>query len=263
MSNEVVLWEVSEGFATLTVNREKALNALNADVLAALDKAVTELEQSQDIRGLVITGAGSKAFVAGADIGELSEIANARMGKALVTRGQALLNRLEALRIPVLACINGFALGGGLELALACHMRYAVKGAQVGLPEVKLGVIPGYGGTQRLARLVGRGRATELILTGNFLGAAEAKKMGLVNEVFDTAEEMHEAAKKTLSTIAKRGPLAVRAALEAINRGLSLSLAEGLRVEADLFAVLCETEDMKEGLAAFMDKQRKPNFKGS
>lgn len=261
MSEGPVRFEVRDGLAFLTIAREKALNALNGDVIAALDARVREVEENRDIAGLLITGAGPKAFVAGADIGELAEISSVRQGREMVRRGQRVLSRIEGLDRPVLACINGFALGGGLELALSCHMRYAVQGAQLGLPEVKLGVIPGYGGTQRLARIVGRGIATEMILSGDFTPAPEAHRIGLVNRVFESADEMLAAGEKLLRKIASRGPLAVRAALEAVDRGLSLGLHEGLRVEADLFAGLCQTADMKEGLAAFLEK-RDAAFKG-
>lgn len=260
--SEVVDLSVVDGIATLTICREEALNALNREVLRGLEGHIAEIEKNKEVRGLIVTGAGEKAFVAGADIGDLKAIESSRHGRDLVRSGQGLLNRLEALKIPVLAAVNGFALGGGLELALACHFRYAVKSAQLGLPEVKLGVIPGYGGTQRLLRAVGRGRATEMIVTGGFVSAEDAEKYGLVNGVFEDKAAMLKAAMKTLKTAASRGPIAVSAALEAIHRGSSLSLADGLALEADLFAMLCSTRDMREGLAAFLEK-RQADFQGS
>lgn len=261
MTSECVQWSVADGIATLTISREKALNALNNDVMSALEHYVREILETDEVKGLIITGAGDKAFVAGADIGELGEIETARAGRAQVARGQSIFSCLEKLPVPVIACINGFALGGGLELALSCQMRYGVKGAQLGLPEVKLGVIPGYGGTQRLPRAIGRGLATEMILTGEFIDGEEAHRIGLLNKVFDNKEDMLAAATKTLKTISKRGPLATAAALEAIDRGLSQSLDDGLKTEADLFGLLCETKDMKEGLSAFLEK-RKADFQG-
>jgi enoyl-CoA hydratase len=261
MTSECIEWQVDSGIATLTITREKALNALNNEVMAALDARFDEIRNSPDIKGLIITGAGDKAFVAGADIGELQTIDSGRAGRAQVARGQAVLSKLEALPCPVIACINGFALGGGLELALACHIRYGVISALLGLPEVKLGLIPGYGGTQRLSRAVGRGVATEMILTGEFSNAEDAYRIGLLNKVFENKDEMLAAATKTLRTISKRGPLAVRAALEAMDRGLSQSLGDGLKTEADLFGLLCETKDMREGLSAFLEK-RKADFQG-
>lgn len=261
MTSECVQWSVSDGIATLTISREKALNALNNDVMSALEHYIREILETEEVKGLIITGAGDKAFVAGADIGELGEIDSARAGRAQVARGQSIFSCLEKLPVPVIACINGFALGGGLELALSCQMRYGVKNAQMGLPEVKLGVIPGYGGTQRLPRAIGRGMATEMILTGEFIGGEEGHRIGLLNKVFDNKEEMLAAAQKTLKTISKRGPLATAAALEAIDRGLAQCLDDGLKTEADLFGLLCETKDMKEGLAAFLEK-RKADFQG-
>jgi enoyl-CoA hydratase len=262
MQNEVVQFEIVDGIATLKVTREKSLNALNAEVMKRLAACVRELEGDTEARGLIVTGSGDRAFVAGADIGELKQIPNASAGRRMVERGQGILRALERLRIPVIACVNGYALGGGLELALACHMRYGVRSAQLGLPEVGLGVIPGYGGTQRLARVIGRGRATEMIVTGQFVDAEQAHAMGLVDRLFDDTEAMLEAAQKTIKAAAKVGPLATRAALEAIDRGLDQPIDAALQVEADLFAMLCETDDMREGLAAFLEK-RKASFKGS
>jgi len=262
MAEAPVALELSDGIATLTIQRESSLNALNADVMALLDQFISEISENSELHGVIVTGAGEKAFVAGADISELAAIEEARGGREMVARGQTVLGRLEDLRVPVIACVNGFALGGGLELALACHIRYGVKTARFGLPEVTLGLIPGYGGTQRLARLVGRGVATEMIVTGDHWSADEAHRVGLLNRLFETKEEMLAAAQKTLGKLGKKcAPLAVRAGLEAIARGLDGELDAGLRIEADLFGLLCGTNDMQEGTAAFLEK-RKASYTG-
>jgi enoyl-CoA hydratase len=206
---------------------------------------------------LVVTGAGEKAFVAGADIAELAAL-DALSGRETSRRGQRIFRELELCPKPVIAAVNGFALGGGCELALACHMRIASDNAQFGLPEVGLGVIPGYGGTQRLARLVGRGRALEMVLTGRRVGAEEALRMGLVNRVVPLASLLDEA-RALAAAILANGPVAVRAALEAVQRGLDVPLEAGLELEANIFGVVCATEDMREGLRAFLEK-RKPAF---
>jgi enoyl-CoA hydratase len=186
----------------------------------------------------------------------------AEAGRRSALRGQAVLRAIESCPRPVIACVNGFALGGGLELALACHFRYATKNAKLGLPEVKLGLIPGYGGTQRLAREVGRGRALEMILSAEPVDAEKAQRVGLVNEVFDTKDAMLEAARKTIATIASRGPVAVAKALESVDRGLDAPLGAGLAIEADLFGAICASEDAREGTRAFLEK-RNAAFKGS
>lgn len=246
--------------ATITIDREKALNALDARTIDELEEVVAQLAASREARGAILTGGGEKAFVAGADLKQLAEVRRQGGGRDLARRGQAVLRSIEALRKPVIACVNGFALGGGLELALACHLRYATSRAKVGLPEVGLGLIPGYGGTQRLPRLVGRGLATELVLTGDPIDAAEALRIGLVNRVFEGKAEMLEAAAKTLRTIASRGPRAIGLALEALDRGADRDLRDALEVEADLFGQACNDEESGEGVAAFLEK-RPPAFK--
>jgi len=245
--------------ATVTVNREKSLNALNRATLGELRAAFTALQQDDAVRAVIVTGAGPKAFVAGADIKELKE--NTPLSaKAVARTGQELFSFIERLGKPVVAAINGFCLGGGLELASACTFRTASKNALLGLPEVKLGVIPGYGGTQRLPRLVGIGRAAELILTGEPIGADEAHRIGLVNHVFEPAELMAKT-REIVDKILARGPVAVRFALESCFRGMDLPLDEGLNAESNLFGLLCTTEDMREGMAAFLEK-RPAQFKG-
>ncbi|MCB1161894.1 enoyl-CoA hydratase/isomerase family protein [bacterium] len=246
----------------LTVQRPKALNALNAELLAELGEALDQLEAraaSGETRVLAVTGAGEKAFVAGADIGEIAPLRGAA-GRTFAERGQAIFSRVENLPVPVIAALNGYALGGGCELALACHLRVAADTAVLGLPEVTLGVIPGYGGTQRLPRLVGPGRALDLILTGRMVKAPEALELGLVNRVVPAAELL-DAVQALAAKLQAVGPLAQRAALEAVREGLQGTLAEGLAVEARLFGGLCDTADMVEGTAAFLEK-RKAAFTG-
>lgn len=254
-----LLLESREGIAFLTVNRPKVLNALNAETMGELDAAVTALAADPAVRAVILTGAGEKAFVAGADINELAE-ASPVSGRETSLRGQRVLERLEKMGKPVVAAINGFALGGGLELALACHIRLAAEEAKLGLPEVKLGIIPGYGGTQRLARLIGKGRALEWILSGEMMDAAEAHRIGLVNRVLQRAELL-AGAETLLRKILANGPVAIRYALEVLSLGLEGTLEEGLALEASLFGVLCATEDMREGTRAFVEK-RPAQFKG-
>jgi enoyl-CoA hydratase len=255
----IVLAEVSERILTITVNRPDKMNALNGEVMKGLASALDEARRNPDVGALVLTGAGEKAFVAGADIGELAAL-GAVDGRDFARKGQAIFDHLENLGKPVIAAVNGFALGGGCELAMACTIRIASKSARFGQPEVNLGIIPGYGGTQRLARLVGEGRAMELCLTGEMIGAEEAWRIGLVNRVVEPAELMG-AARELAGKILSKGPLAIRFAMEAIHRGLSLPLAEGLALEANLFGLSASTEDRAEGVAAFLEK-RKPAFRG-
>jgi len=245
------------GVATLTVNRPDKLNALDAATVAELGQAVIELDVDPAIGVVILTGAGDKAFVAGADIGMLAE-QGVLDGRANAARGQALTMAIERSRKPYLAAINGFALGGGLELALACDLRFAAQTAKLGLPEVGLGIIPGYGGTQRLPRLIGMGPALELILTGDPVTAEEAMRLGLVNRVFPKEAllaEVTAVARKILG----RGANAVALAKEAARRGCAGSLADGLALEADLFGVISSTAEMREGLRAFLEK-RKPSW---
>jgi enoyl-CoA hydratase len=259
MNFETLLFEVTDGIARVTVNRPDKLNALNATVIAELDRAVTELMTNDAVRGVILTGSGAKAFVAGADIGEIAR-QDALEGKARSLAGQAMMRRLERCGKPVIAAVNGFALGGGCELAMACHIRIASEGAKFGQPEVKLGIGPGYGGTVRLPRLVGRGRALELLLTGAMIDAQEAHRIGLVNRVVP-AERLLEECETLLRTILEQGPLAVRIVLEAVDAALEMSLDDALLLEANHFGFLSSTADMREGTAAFLER-RKASFQG-
>jgi enoyl-CoA hydratase len=259
MTYQNLLVETRDRIARLTVNRPEKLNALNRATLQEMDRAFASFTDDPEVRVVILTGAGSKAFVAGADIQELAQ-QSPREGREYARYGQELFSRIENLGKPVLAAINGYALGGGCEIALACTMRFAASTAKFGQPEVNLGIIPGYGGTQRLARLVGRGKAQELILTGDLIDAAEAHRIGLVNRVF-APEELVAGTQAVAETILSRGPLAIRYALDAIRRGLNMPLEDGLDFEATLFGVLCASEDMKEGTRAFLEK-RKARFTG-
>jgi enoyl-CoA hydratase len=253
-----VLVQHDGAIVKLTMNRPDKLNALNAATLDELEAALADLRDTPSVHGLIVTGTGEKAFVAGADIGELAKL-DALSGREQARRGQRVFRAVELFPKPVIAAVNGFALGGGCELALACHIRLASENAAFGLPEVGLGVIPGYGGTQRLARHVGRARAIEMTLSGTRIGAEEAYRIGLVNRVVPQSGLL-DAARELLTTILRNGPVAVRAALEAIQRGVEMPLEEGLALEANIFGVVCATADMREGMAAFLEK-RKPEFK--
>src|SRR3989441_4748406 len=259
MSYDTLLFDVRDGIAFVTINRPEKLNALNDRVIAELADAAERIATQAEIKGAVITGAGPKAFVAGADIAELAQ-QGPFDGKTRALRGQAMLRRLETCGKPVIAAVNGYALGGGCELAMACHLRIASDAAKFGQPEGKLGIAPGYGGTQRLPRLVGKGHALRLILTGDLIDAQEAYRIGLVNQVVP-AGDLLAAAEKTLRGILAMGPLAVRLALEAGEQGVEMTLDEGLLLEANHFGLLAATEDMKEGLTAFLEK-RPPRFRG-
>lgn len=248
-----------DAIATVTVNRPDKLNALNGTVIEELGQAIAALERDPAVRGVILTGAGPKAFVAGADISELASQSPLE-GKARSLVGQAVFRRFEALRKPVIAAVNGFCLGGGCELAMACHLRIASDTARFGQPEVKLGIGPGYGGTVRLPRLVGRGRALELLLTGEMIDAAEAWRIGLVNRVVP-AERLLPEATALLGTMLAMGPLAVAAVLEAVDAGFEMPRAEALLLEANHFGLLSATTDMREGMAAFLAK-RTPRFEG-
>jgi enoyl-CoA hydratase len=259
MSYETITLEVRDSVAFVTVNRPDKLNALNATVVTELASAAGEIASRDDIAGAVITGAGPKSFVAGADIGELAPLAPFE-AKAVALKGQEMCRKVETCGKPVVAAVNGFALGGGCELAMACHVRIASEKARFGQPEVKLGLIPGYGGTQRLPRLVGKGRALEIILSGRMVGADEALQMGLVNKVV-APESVLEEAEKLLRGILAMGPIAVRLAIEAVDQGFDMSLEDGLKLEADLFGLVAASEDKAEGTKAFLEK-REPEFKG-
>lgn len=254
---ENVRTENKDGVLVITIDRPKVLNALNAQTVAEIGEAFAAAREDDSVRCVIVTGSGEKAFVAGADINELAQMTPIT-GKATAERGQRVFRAIEKFPKPVIAAINGFALGGGCELALACHIRIASEKAQLGLPEVSLGIIPGYGGTQRMARLLGKGKALEMILTGDRVGAAEAERIGLVNKVVPP-DQLMTAAEEMARTIAKRGPLAVSAAIEAVMSGSEMPFEEGQFLEATLFGLLASTEDMREGMAAFLEK-RAANF---
>jgi len=271
---------VQDNIATVTINRPRAMNALNSETLTEFDQAFKAIEADNSVLGVIITGSGDKSFVAGADISELA-IKDPVTGREQALFGQAVYNRIENLPKPVIAAVNGFALGGGCELAMACHLRVAAAHARFGQPEVGLGLIPGYGGTQRLPRLVGKGIALELMLGGGMIDAVEAFRIGLVNaviEVFKQDEKgndiVNEKGKKVfdkesfmekitvmLQGILAKGPVALGYVIDAVNRGLDTNLQDGLQIEADLFGKLYETEDTKEGLNAFLER-RQADFKG-
>jgi enoyl-CoA hydratase len=257
---QTLLLERDGAIAVVTVNRPKVLNALDFATLDELRRTMEGLARDAAIRCIVLTGAGDKAFVAGADITELAG-QSPTSGRERARAGQRVFDAIENLGTPVIAAINGYALGGGCELAMACTIRIAADSAVLGQPEINLGLIPGYGGTQRLARLAGTGRALELLLTGDRVSAAEAYRLGLVNRVVPAAELMVEA-RKLAATIAAKAPVAVRYILEAVHRGASLPLGEAQSLEAALFGLVAATDDMREGTQAFLDK-RKPAFKGS
>jgi enoyl-CoA hydratase len=246
------------GVFTITINRPDKLNALNKAVFDDLDAVLHEIEENGEIRGVIITGAGSKAFVAGADISEFTQL-NGTQGRTLAQRGQQVFFRIENNAKPIVAAVNGFALGGGCELAMACHFRIASEGATFGQPEVNLGLIPGYGGTQRLAQLIGRGRALELLMTGNMIDAKTALQYGLVNHVVPQ-EELLPKAISILQTISRKAPLAVGKCITAVNAAFDHT-KNGFDAELEAFGACFDTEDMKEGASAFLEK-RKPVFKG-
>ena len=251
--------EIKNHIAYITIDRPKVLNALNMATMQELKEAFAAAKDDPEVRVVILTGAGEKAFVAGADINELAQQSPVS-AKEYTHRGQAIVDSIENLGKPTIACINGFALGGGCELAMACTMRLASDNAKLGQPEVKLGLIPGYGGTQRLPRLVGKGLAMQQILTGEMITAQEAFRIGLVNEVVPLAELIPRAESIAAKIIAN-APLAIQYAMEAVNRGFDMTLADGLFLEATLFAVTCATEDKNEGTKAFLEK-RPADFKG-
>lgn len=259
MTYSNILLEKKSSIAYVTVNRPKVLNALNMATMDELRAAFTDIKNDSTIRVVIFTGAGEKAFIAGADISELAQ-QDAVSGKEYAHRGQSTLDLIENLGKPVIACINGFALGGGCEIAMACTMRLASDNAKLGQPEVKLGILPGYGGSQRLPRLVGKGLAQQIVLTGEMITAQEAHRIGLVNEVTAPADLIPRAEAIAAKIIAN-APLAVQYTMEAVNKGMEMTLAEGLYLEATLFGVCCATEDKKEGTTAFLEK-RPAQFKG-
>ena len=260
MSYQTLLFSSDNRIATVTINRPDKLNALNAQAKTELRELFTRLKTDVSVDVVILTGAGEKAFVAGTDIKELT-VLNGVTGKEFSTKGQEVFDLIENLGKPVIAAVNGYALGGGCELALACHIRIVSENARFGQPEVNLGIIPGYGGTQRLARLIGRGRAMELILTGNQVDAQEAVRMGLVNTVVPPSDLMPSAL-RLAQQIAGKGQVAVRMALKAVNMTQETLLSDGQKLEASLFGVCCESGDFKEGTTAFLEK-RKPVFRNS
>jgi enoyl-CoA hydratase len=260
MSYNNILCETVDGVANVTVNRPDKLNALNTETIGELESCFADLAKDPKARVVVLTGAGEKAFVAGADIGEMANMTGTEAEK-FSARGQALMDRIENLGKPVIAAVNGFALGGGCELAMACTFRYASDNARMGLPETGLGLIPGFGGTQRLSRLVGRGRAMEMVLLGNMIDAIDAMAIGLVNKVYP-AEEFADSVRIVAQALAGKSALTMRVALKAVGEGLEMNQAGGCRLEAALFGICGSSDDAREGCAAFMEK-RKPEFKDS
>lgn len=258
MEFTTIKFEKKAGFAIITLNRPDKLNALNNQLFSELDKAITLIELDVEIRTVLLTGEG-KAFAAGADIKELNAC-DGRSGKHFSEYGSKIMTRLEAMTIPVIAAVNGFALGGGCELAMSCHIRYASKSAKFGQPEVNLGILPGYGGTQRLTRLVGQAKAMELNLTGDLVNAEEAKRIGLVNEVFED-EELIDKCIGFIEKIISKSPIAISAIIESVTTSTKLSLKEGLEFESRKFGEVCGSQDFKEGTLAFLEK-RKANFIG-
>jgi enoyl-CoA hydratase len=253
MSFENILFEIREPLAIVTLNRPRVLNALNRATFNELETAFTELGASESVRAILLTGAGEKAFAAGADIQELTSL-SATEGQQLAARGQRVFELIESCGKPVIACVNGFALGGGCELAMACTLRLASESAKFGQPEVKLGLLPGYGGSQRLPRLIGTGAALKLLLTGEIISAAEAQRIGLVEEVVPAAE-LFPLAEKLALAIAANAPVAVRYTIAAVHGGMNLPLREALDLEAAYFGLCCATEDKAEGTRAFLEKR--------
>jgi enoyl-CoA hydratase len=259
MRSDSIIEESHESVAMVTLNRPEKLNALSREMVSALSESFKSFESDTELRAVILTGAGDRAFSAGTDLSELIHV-SADEARVVAERGQQLCRQIEQSPVPVIAAINGIAAGGGCELALACHLRIATPLAKFSLPETKLGIIPGYGGTQRLTRELGRARALELVLTSGTINAENALRLGLVNRVVD-ASELLAAAEALAREITQLAPLAIRACLKAVVRGTELPLEEGLALEAKLFASLFATEDMREGTRAFLEK-RKPDFKG-
>lgn len=260
MNYENILFEVKDGVGVLTFNRPKSLNALNPKTLEEVADVVGRVKKDRSIRVLLLTGAGEKAFVAGADISEFQKM-NPLEARQFAERGQEIFFQLEQLAIPVIAVVNGFALGGGCEIAMSCDFIYASDKAKFGQPEINLGIIPGFGGTQRLARLVGRAKAKELCMTAEMIDAQQAKDLGLVVKVFPAAQLMEETM-KVANSVAAKGPVALRAIKHVIDIGYDVDLKSGCALEAESFGVCFASQDAKEGVAAFLEK-RKPNFQGT
>ena len=259
MAFDTLLLERDGAIATITINRPKVLNALNSQTLDELRRALLELQRDAEVRVVILTGAGGKSFVAGADINELA-VQTPTGGREHALAGQHVFDLIENLGKPVIAAVNGYALGGGCELAMACTLRIAADTARLGQPEITLGLLPGYAGTQRLPRLVGKGKAMEMILTGAPIGAEEAQRIGLVNRVAPAADLMAEA-KELAAQLAASAPIAMRYIMNAVNRGVEMPFADACQYEAALFGLVASSEDMREGTKAFLEK-RKPSFKG-
>jgi enoyl-CoA hydratase len=254
-----LLYEIQDNVALVTVNRPEKLNPLNIDTINALEACFGDIAADAAVKAVIVTGAGEKAFVAGADINQITDL-TAIQGRDWGLRGQQVFSQIENLPKPVIAAINGYALGGGLELAMACHIRIASENAKLGQPEVKLGIVPGYGGTQRLPRLVGKGRALEIILTGDPITAEEAHRIGLINRLVPR-EELLPAARRLAARIIGNGPLAVALCLQAVQQGMEMPLGPALEWEASQFGLSCATEDIREGTRAFLEK-RQAQFRG-
>ncbi len=260
MAYEHIIFEIKSALATITFNRPTAMNALNSALIEELSMALDNIASNENIRVLILTGAGDKSFVAGADINELATF-NPLEAKLFSKKGHQTIHKLQMLPIPVIAAVNGFALGGGSEIALACDFIYASKNAKFGLPEITLGIIPGFGGTQRLPRLIGKNLAKELIFTGKMISAEDAMRMGIVNQIHE-AESLMEAVQATANIIATRGRASLRAAKQAINKGMDVDLQTGCDMEIDAFSLCMASVDAREGTSAFLEK-RKAEFKGS
>ena len=260
MAYENIIYEIQDSIALITFNRPKALNALNGALIDELSDALDNVAANEDVKVLILTGSGDKSFVAGADITELATF-NPLQGKLFSEKGQAAIFKLESLSIPVIAAVNGFALGGGSEIALACDFIYASENAKFGLPEITLGIIPGFGGTQRLPRLIGQNAAKELIFTGKMISAAEAQALGMVNRVCP-ADALMDEVRNTAQTIASRGRVSLRAAKQAVNRGMNVDIVTGCQIEVEAFSLCMASPDAKEGTGAFLEK-RKAEFSGT
>jgi enoyl-CoA hydratase len=259
MAYEFIIFNLEDNIALISFNRPNRLNALSGELLDEFSDSLDRIEDDENIRVLILTGVGDKSFVAGADIKEISEC-NPLTARLLAEKGQRVISKLQSLSIPVIAAVNGYALGGGCEIVLACDFAYASETAILGFPEITLGIIPGFGGTQRLARLIGTGKAKEMIFTGNMISSAEAQEYGMINKVF-ARESLLDEVKKTAKTIASKGKVSVRAAKEIINIGMNTDLDTGLALEANAFALCMASQDAREGTLAFLEK-RKPVFKG-
>ncbi|RMF58851.1 MAG: hypothetical protein D6748_07720 [Calditrichaeota bacterium] len=259
MEYQTIAVDKDAPICVVTINRPEKLNALNQQTITELNDVMETLAEDDSVRAIVLTGAGPKAFVAGADISEIAHL-NGEAGKQFAEKGQQVFRFIEKMKKPVIAAINGFALGGGCELAMSCHLRIAATHAKLGQPEINLGIIPGYGGTQRLPRLIGLSNALYLLCTGEMISAEKAMELGLVSEVVE-GEQLLERAKNLAHQLAEKAPLALHYILDAVYRGINVDLDTALDIEAECFGAVCDTEDMKEGTEAFLNK-RKPVFKG-